>query len=138
MFLVPAGDPIEVGAFTEVFSAQAATAPASTPHPFKLSSSKASFGHAEPGAGIVGIFHTLFAQQQQSQLPIMHLRELNPLVGSVLEAAAAANAARLRAFHMPRQAGPAVLSAAQIGDGAGFRTGISAFAFQGEADSTCG
>jgi hypothetical protein len=74
----------------------------------------------------------LFAQQQQEQLPIMHLRELNPLVGSVLEAAAAANAARLRSFHMPRQAGPAVLIAGQQGDAAGFRTGISAFAFQGE------
>jgi hypothetical protein len=124
-----AGDPIEVGAFTEVFSA--ASHAHNTPHPFQLSSSKASFGHAEPGAGIVGIFHTLFAQQHNVQLPIMHLREVNPLVGSVLEAAAAANAERLRAFHMPRQAGPAMLGAAEQGGAAGFKTGISAFAFQG-------
>eukprot|EP00883_Tetradesmus_obliquus_P011533 jgi/Sobl393_1/4315/SZX67650.1 len=126
------GDPIEVGAFTEVFSAQAAAAAAgSAAHPFQLASSKASFGHAEPGAGIVGIFHTLFAQQQQVQLPIMHLRQLNPLVGSVLEAAAAAHGTRLRAFHMPRQAGPAVVAGVETGAAAGSRTGISAFAFQG-------
>lgn len=111
---------------------QASSSSASTT-PFMLGSSKASFGHAEPGAGMVGIFHTLVAQQQRVQLPIMHLRVLNPLVGSVLDTATAAGAGEGRVFHMPRQAGAA---APQLDESAA-KTGISAFAFQGMCGLYC-
>lgn len=130
-----AGDPIEVGAIAEVFMAAAGTSRASqtAQSPLLLLSSKSWFGHAEPAAGMVGIAHALLAQQQCAQLPIMHLRSLNPMVVSMLEVhstvptAAGAAAARRRSLHAPCQAGPA----AHTGGVRGLaRTGVSAFAFQ--------
>lgn len=121
-----AGDPIEVGAVAEVFFSAAAAANSAL---LSLSSSKSWYGHAEPGAGMVGIAHSLLAQQQQVQLPIMHLRAVNPMVASMLEASA--TGAAHRSLHMPRQAGPAAL--AGLADGGVLlpsRTGVSAFAFQ--------
>jgi acyl transferase domain-containing protein len=114
-----AGDPIEVGAIAEVFLSS------SIPQArlLSLSSSKSWYGHAEPGAGMVGVAHALLAHQQQAVLPIMHLRSLNPMVASMLEAAG--THAATRGLKMPRQAGPSSVGASVMP-----RTGISAFAFQ--------
>lgn len=121
-----AGDPIEMGAAVEVFSGQPAGVVLTST--FQLASSKSWFGHAEPAAGVVGIAHTLLSQNQQARLPIMHLRTLNPLVGSVLEADAAAGeaAADSRRIQMSRQQAPMMMHQ----DTALERTGMSAFAFQ--------
>lgn len=120
------GDPIEMGAATEVFSGPAAANRLTGS--FKLASSKSWFGHGEPAAGVVGIAHSLLSHQQQAQLPIMHLRTINPLVESVLEEAAAGGrgAGGGRSFQMSRQQVPVVLQQAT----ANIQTGISAFAFQ--------
>lgn len=91
-----------------------------------LSSSKSWYGHAEPGAGMVGIAHALWAQQQQAQLPIMHLRTNNPMVASMLESTAAGGAQGC--IFMPRQARPAAQTS--LLGGVAARTGVSAFAFQ--------
>lgn len=120
-----AGDPIEVGALAEVFLPSPAAA--NTSDLLSLSSSKSWYGHVEPGAGMVGIAHSLLASQQQVQLPIMHLRAVNPLVASMLEASAAG--ASHRRLHMPQQAGPASLAGVLLP-----RTGVSAFAFQVRSD----
>lgn len=113
------GDPIEVGAAAAVFGAAAA-------QPFLLASSKSWFAHAEPAAGIVGIAHSLAASAAGASLPIMHLRHLNPLVGSALPAAQG----QQPAWSMPRQLG----GAAVAGTSPLRRTGISAFAFQVTVD----
>jgi acyl transferase domain-containing protein len=118
------GDPIEVGAIAEVFLSAASAANSAL---LALSSSKSWYGHAEPGAGMVGIAHSLLAQQQQVQLPIMHLRAVNPMVASML---ASATGATQQSLHMPRQAGPAALAGLADGGVMPFRTGVSAFAFQ--------
>jgi len=94
-----------------------------------LSSSKSSYGHAEPGAGMVGIAHALLAQQQQFQLPLMHLRTLNPMVVSMLETSSASASAQ-SLLHMPRQAGPGARASVLDGSLVLPRTGVSAFAFQ--------
>lgn len=118
-----AGDPVEIGAIMEVYLSAAAQLPASSA-PLSLASSKSWFGHAEPAAGMVGVAHTLLLQQQRVQLPIMHLRTLNPMVAGMLEASAAGSAGR--GVLMPRQAGPGVLDGGVVLT----RTGVSAFAFQ--------
>jgi hypothetical protein len=74
---------------------------------------------------MVGIAHTLLSHQQRVQLPIMHLRTLNPMVAGMLEASATAGSAG-RGVHMPRQAGPGALDSGAVLT----RTGVSAFAFQ--------
>jgi hypothetical protein len=84
---------------------------------------------------MVGIAHALLSHQQQVQLPIMHLRTLNPMVASMLEASAAAGSAS-RGLHMPRQGGAAALAGLQDGGVVLPRTGISAFAFQVRASVT--
>lgn len=94
-----------------------------------LSSSKSWYGHAEPGAGMVGIAHALLAQQQQLQLPIVHLRTLNPMVVSMLETSSASGPAQ-GLLHMPRQAGPGARGSLFDGGLVLPRTGVSAFAFQ--------
>jgi hypothetical protein len=78
---------------------------------------------------MVGIAHALLSQQQEVQLPIMHLRTLNPMVASMLETSAAAGSAS-SGLHMPRQGGPAALAGLQDGGVVLPKTGVSAFAFQ--------
>jgi acyl transferase domain-containing protein len=114
----PLGDPIELGALTAVLGTHF---PPAAP-PLCLASSKSSFGHAEPAAGIVGLAHALLSQQQQVNLAIVHLKTLNPLCENVIDAAALGSKALL----IPRQAGPAC----QLAEDQVAKTGISAFAFQ--------
>jgi hypothetical protein len=75
---------------------------------------------------MAGIAHALWALQQQAQLPIMHLRTINPMVASMLESSTAG--AAQGGIYMPRQAGPAARTSL-LGLVVA-RTGVSAFAFQ--------
>lgn len=62
------GDPIEVGAAGAVLvdSRQAGMAP------LVLMAAKSWTGHAEPGAGIVGLAHAQASLTQAAALPILH------------------------------------------------------------------
>ena len=53
-----------------------------------MAAAKSMLGHAETGAGAVGIAQAALQLQQHSQLPMTHLRLLNPYVQSALEAEA--------------------------------------------------
>lgn len=102
------------------------------------------FGHGEPAAGVSGVLHATAYLQQQCELPIMHLRALNPHVTSALAAAPAASAALAGGapeggIRAPRQLAPKPMSRASAtaavgADGQSYEqrtVGVSAFAFQG-------
>jgi NADPH:quinone reductase-like Zn-dependent oxidoreductase/acyl carrier protein len=110
----PLGDPIEVGAAAAVF-VDGLVRP-----PLTLMASKSWLGHAESGAGMVGVAHAAMAGGQAAALGLSHLRELNPyVIGSVAAAA--------EAWSLPRQTfgapAPSAMPEALCG--------ISSFAFQG-------
>lgn len=117
------GDPIEIGAATAAFCGSSSLHRADA-LPLSLITSKSSVGHAEPAAGVVGLLHSLNAVQQAALPSLLHLRTLNPFVGSALPAATGP-----RSFYLPRQLAPQ----AQTGPGAfsqGLVSGVSSFAFQ--------
>jgi acyl transferase domain-containing protein len=128
------GDPIEVGALSAVFdishgnSAAAAAAGSVVDPSVALITSKATMGHAEPAAGVVGVLHALHAAQQEALPPLIHLRSINPFVESALS-----SAGRGGRFQLPRQLSGRTRTADAI-QGAqglsGLTTGISSFAFQ--------
>ena len=126
------GDPIELGAAAEVFGSDGKGYKSATQHaacdPLVMLSSKSWLGHAEPAAGIVGMLHGQTLLSQAAALPISHLRSLNPMVGGIMEAAAAQGGLQRKPWFMPRQlAGrPSCVS---VGEQA--VVGTSAFAYQG-------
>ena len=63
------GDPIEVNAALAVLLAKGGG-----PLPLSLSAHKASAGHAEPAAGIVGLACAMMALEKASLPKLMHLR----------------------------------------------------------------
>jgi hypothetical protein len=71
------GDPIEVGAL-----AAALVEPrlVGAPPPLALNAAKSWSGHAEPGAGMVGLVHAQATLAQAALLPILHLHNVNPYV----------------------------------------------------------
>ena len=112
----PLGDPIEVGAALAVLSGPDRRAP------LGMVASKSWVGHAEPGAGLVGL---VFAQQsvvQRATLPIMHLRSVNAYVATSLESKAGSSVL------LPKQMGALTSGHAEPADGT---YGVSAFAYQG-------
>ena len=52
-----------------------------------LSAAKATYGHAETGAGAVGLSRVLHSLASHAQPPILHLRGLNSYVSGILETA---------------------------------------------------
>jgi acyl transferase domain-containing protein/acyl-CoA synthetase (AMP-forming)/AMP-acid ligase II/NADPH:quinone reductase-like Zn-dependent oxidoreductase/acyl carrier protein len=124
----PLGDPIECGAIGEVFLLSRGSGSGAPPPPLALAASKARFGHAEPGAGMVAVVTALEAAAHLRVDPVMHLRALNPLIAEGLAAAATPGAAVL-----PRQQQPAAAAAAAASNSRGraLLVGCSAFAFQG-------
>ena len=114
----PLGDPIEVGAAFAVLGAG--------PAPLRLSAVKSRVGHSEAGAGGAGMCHAAALLATHAADSLMHLRQLNPLVSSLLDSHAAAGRA---APFLPRQGGAGVLGPTAAGWVAA--TGVSAFAFQG-------
>jgi acyl transferase domain-containing protein len=90
--------------------------------PLVLASSKSWLGHAEPGAGVVGLLHAASMLSQRAAAPVAHLRTLNPYVEAAL-----AGSSSPSSWSLPRQsAGLATLPGSQLGC-----IGTSAFAFQG-------
>ena len=81
-------------------------------------SAKSSLGHAEAGAGALGILRAVTRLQTQSVACLTHLRALNPHVLSILET----NLDKFPAV-LPRQ----VAGVSAIGP---MCSGISGFAFQ--------
>jgi acyl transferase domain-containing protein len=123
------GDPIEVGAAAAVFGGHPGAAP------LALTTSKASLGHAEPAAGVVGLLHAAHAACHGALPPLLHLRSVNPFVGSALPSAGAG-------WQLPRQLGGAPLAVTPAMEAspaalAGRVSGVSSFAFQvGRAQSS--
>ena len=102
--------------------------------PLALSACKSALGHAETGAGAVGMLRAVRTLQLGSQHEILHLRALNPYVASTLAATetqdASASAASV-GWSAPRQLGPLATAAATSSADLAHCGGVSAFAFQG-------
>ena len=116
------GDPIEVGALAAALVDGQRTPAAAAAEPLVLMAAKSWTGHAEPGAGAVGLVHAQAALSQAASLPIMHLGALNPYVSGAMEMGG-----QLHSWSVPRQ--PAAL--ARGSQGRQSAIGVSAFAFQG-------
>jgi 3-oxoacyl-(acyl-carrier-protein) synthase/NAD(P)-dependent dehydrogenase (short-subunit alcohol dehydrogenase family)/acyl carrier protein len=104
------GDPIEVGAALDVFQGGSA--------PVTLTAAKSRLGHAETGAGALGVLRAALQLAQGVTHAITHLRQVNPYVASILERSHVA-------VHLPRQQAP------RPGKRLEAVTGVSSFAFQG-------
>jgi len=112
------GDPIEVGAAAATFMDGRNSNLKS--NSLILMAAKSWTGHAEAGAGIVGLIHAQASLGQAAALPLLHLGALNPYVIGAM------GNKQESMWSAPRQAGPVVNNGA-----AGAVTGVSAFAFQG-------
>ena len=88
---------------------------------WQLSAAKSRMGHAEAGAGVLGMLHVLLQFQHAQVNPMTHLRTVNPHVASVL---GSQKAGGLPAA--PRQPSPllATVAAEEC------NMGVSSFAFQ--------
>ena len=104
----PLGDPLELGALAAVFGGASkgygGGGVPTPPPPLTLAAPKASVGHTEGAAGVVGLLAALLTLEQSGALPNPHARTLNPHVGAALTewgvqrgAACAAVVARARA-----------------------------------------
>ena len=108
----PLGDPIEVGAALTCFSDDEAEL-------LTLTSFKATAGHAEPAAGIVGLIRAASNLVQTGLSPLLHLRSLNLHLTPLVAFWATPATRRLK---IPRQ------HVGAIGD---CTAHVSSFAFQG-------
>ena len=95
---------------------------------WQLSAAKSRMGHAEAGAGVLGMLHVLLQLQSSQVNPLTHLRSMNPHVASVLGSHKAgclpAAPRQASAFH------------ATVADEE-CNMGVSSFAFQVPATSLC-
>ena len=108
------GDPIEVGAALAVLGSGVPT--------LRLTAAKSRVGHSQAAAGASGIAHAAVQLAHARSDAIMHLRSMNPLVSSLVQAHVAAASSPLL---LPRQDGQyATTSPLAI-------CNVSAFAFQG-------
>merc|ERR1719158_524125 len=73
----PLGDPIEVGAAGAVLWTDRRA-------PLVWAAAKSAVGHAEPGAGLVGLLNAATVLSHRVGKQIMHLRSINPHVEGVL------------------------------------------------------
>lgn len=53
-----------------------------------LGAAKSRYGHAETGAGAVGLLALVKAHEAHLHAPLLHLREMNAYVSSIFEASA--------------------------------------------------
>ena len=83
----------------------------------ELVSAKSSIGHAETGAGALGIMRAVGRMQQGIIAPLTHLRNINNHVQDVLHTSSIGCISLL-----PRQDAPGAIG--------GHHVGISSFAFQ--------
>jgi acyl transferase domain-containing protein len=114
------GDPVEVGALSAVLLGEA-----KTQAPLALSAVKSCVGHSEAAAGLSGILHLFGPLLMGTHSPLLHLRDLNPLVANVLD-----NQARKggKGVLMPRYSCAQCTDLDTDGDQV---YGVSGFAFQG-------
>ena len=102
------GDPIEMGAALAAF-------PGSKSGPvLTFTATKSRMGHAETGAGALGVLNAASQLAQHISMPITHLGGINPYVATILER-------HQEKVMAPRQLAPRNAAAP---------TGISSFAFQ--------
>lgn len=92
--------------------------------PLSLVSSKATLGHSEPAAGMIGLIHAMHGLSQHAEQPLLHLRSVNPFVACTLDGWAGSGA------HLPRQAGPKSMPDTMAAAAAVACSGVSSFAFQ--------
>ncbi len=85
-------------------------------------------GHTEPVAGAVGVVQAVRTLGDWATAGLMHLRTVNPMVGSLLEAHTEGGKAHP---FLPRGDGVGQLAQAGSQDGQQALLGVSAFAFQG-------
>ncbi|QDZ22813.1 polyketide synthase [Chloropicon primus] len=114
------GDPVEVGALSAVLLGGT-----KSQTPLALSAVKSCVGHSEAAAGLSGILQLFGPLVMGTQSPLLHLRDVNPLVVNVLEAQAQKGG---KAVQLPRY------SSAECSDSeSGVQSvyGASGFAFQG-------
>lgn len=116
------GDPIEVNAALSAFVSKRNTQSRSL---LAFAATKASFGHAEPAAGAVGLAAAILSLESKEQSDMLHLRTVNPYVAQCMQG----NQSPSSQLHctIPRTRSP--LSLKTTGHRA--ITGVSAFAFQG-------
>jgi acyl transferase domain-containing protein/surfactin synthase thioesterase subunit/acyl carrier protein/NAD(P)-dependent dehydrogenase (short-subunit alcohol dehydrogenase family) len=107
------GDPIEIGAAMAILGRPSARPMDSILH---LHASKAAWGHAEPASGALGILNSILTATRSQGPGIPHLRQVNPLVSTILSGSLCAAPSR--------QTGQRGLGHQQC-------LGVSAFAFQG-------
>jgi len=107
----PLGDPIEIGAIAAVHKKGGV---------ISLMAGKTSYGHTEPSAGLLGVFHAYKASLSRQQQPIMHLSEVNPYAQASLKPS------RDLSFNLSREVG-----VCHDDQSALIVAGISSFAFQG-------
>ena len=110
----PLGDPIEVGAAVAVLQGIGRM------RPLAFTAIKSRLGHAETGAGVLGMLHVWRQLSQATSHSITHLRTVNPYVDSSLESSSIPT-------HVSRQAAPSVMPARDADE---LCAGVSSFAFQ--------
>jgi acyl transferase domain-containing protein len=84
--------------------------------PVSFTAAKSALGHAEAGAGVLGMLHAVTRLQQDNSRALTHLRALNPHVAGILEAGHCAAS-------LPKQDAPGL-------SGGDAHIGVSSFAFQ--------
>lgn len=120
------GDPIEAGAASAVLIEGTAARDA----PLTFMASKSWVGHAEPGAGVVGLLHAYTALSQHAALPLQHLRSVNPHVGSIMDMSG-----RQGLWCLPRDlSGQPMPRNAKVRERGRTRTGIMGFPFLNDMD----
>lgn len=116
------GDPIEMGAATAVL-------PGLNGLPLRLSAAKSRVGHAEPGAGSVGMYNAITQLVSCSTNAILHLKSLNSYVRGIYMELESNGQHRVPPTSA-RQDGPSVQSRSSSGNASSL-LGVSSFAFQG-------
>ena len=89
--------------------------------PLAFTTAKSRLGHAETGAGVLGMLHAWRQLSQGTTHSITHLRSVNPYVASTLEGSRGAAAL------LPRQPAPALTASRDVDE---LHAGVSSFAFQ--------
>jgi acyl transferase domain-containing protein/NADPH:quinone reductase-like Zn-dependent oxidoreductase/acyl carrier protein len=118
------GDPIEIGAAAAALMDGRGSTTSINASSLVLMAAKSWTGHAEAGAGVVGLIHAQASLGQSAALPLLHLGGLNPYVIGAM------GSKQNSLWSAPRQRGP-IVSGGNGGRGIGAVTGVSAFAFQG-------
>jgi acyl transferase domain-containing protein len=100
----PLGDPIEVGALSQAIAAGPIMP--NTNSTVSLLSSKACYGHTEGTAGITGLFLSTQAMRHEQISAVLHLRNMNPHVGSAIRDWGHSPRGTKSLAYLPRQVGP--------------------------------